>query len=362
MNGVDPAVTEFGLIPFGGSVPRYDPRFRLRLGGASNACGADNRHIKGNPIAPDMPVARMRFTGTGNGTHTIDLARALSLHERKLIRQKQLFTVYGGYFIDTPDGGTNSRVDLSTAPNTWPVRRAVNRGFALWRKVTSHVLKNTEGSTSGKYSDFKVYLDQKDSILLPVDAGGQNLKDSGNAIWDYSTLFTEDPFRHKDTNSSNPDGQNYEFGEHDSFELMIVGADHKGANGDWDRLSLLKSWVDSRAIPQESTPDLNPSTPNDPLSNLFDASDVDDNRLSIIDDESVHPPYDNDTMFGNAQNYNNAAFDYNLQRQTTAITSAANPIAPLHGFQAVCGLCRVQVVAEGTWELVIDVEIQGESF
>ena len=140
-----------------------------------------------------MAISRLRFVFPGNGTYYIDLASALSLQERKLHRQKQIYTCFGGYFKDV-DGST---VHLNTAPNTWPVKRAVNRGFSLWRKMISRTLRDMEGAGTGSYNDFKVYLDNQmgSGTLLPVDASGQPLYTGTKPEWDYSTLTSEDPDR-----------------------------------------------------------------------------------------------------------------------------------------------------------------------
>jgi len=305
-----------------------------------------------------MAVSRMRFTFSSNGTYYIDLAKALSLQERRLHRQKQIYTVLGGYMKDV-DGST---VHFNTAPMTWPVKRSINRGFRLWKKMIAQTLDNAEGMQSGKWNDFKVYLDnQHGTPRLPVDASGNNLY-GGSPEWDYSTLTTADPDLSQDGTSSNPPGSNYEIGVPDQFELQIVGP-HAGGNPNFSRVSLLQSWVDSRSFHstgQDPTYPSETATTADPLNNLFDAGDVDDDRLTIINQEGDNPPYDRDDMFGNAQSTGNSN---NLQRVSSAQTSAASPIAMVMGFQALCGLVQVVVSGSSTaMELVLDVDTQGVKF
>ena len=74
-----------------------------------------------------MAISRLRFKADNNGTYYIDLWKALSIQERKLHRQKQICTVYGGFFVDSQ----GNRIDINTAPMTWVTKRAVNRGFAM---------------------------------------------------------------------------------------------------------------------------------------------------------------------------------------------------------------------------------------
>ena len=300
-----------------------------------------------------MAVSRMRFTFSGNGTYYIDLAKALSLQERRLHRQKQIYTVLGGYMKDQ-DGST---AHFNTAPMTWPVKRSINRGFRLWKKMIAETLGNTDGVQSGKWNDFKVYLDnQHGSPKAPVDASGQAIT---GGEWDYSTLTTADPSETAAGVTLDPD----------AFELSIVGphsgsAQNEGNVGGWTRVSLIQSWVDSRGIPVASSGDpVHRDTADvnaDPLNNLFDAGDVDDDRLNIINSEGDLPPYHRFDMFGQSSGAGNSN---NLQRMSSAQTSGSNPIAMVMGFQALCGL--VQVVVSGSssaMELVLDVDTQGVKF
>jgi hypothetical protein len=296
-----------------------------------------------------MAVERLRFYGTNNGTYYIDLWKAISLQCRKLHRQKNICTVYGGYFVDSQA----NRIDINTAALNWMNKRAVNRGFRIWKRMIADTLKSTDGLTTGRWNDFKVFLDNQHgtSPLLPKDAAGNNLYSGFNPEWDYSTLTSEDP--------DGPGG-----GAPDQFELMITGQDHVGIPEAWTRISLLKSWVESRGeIDTSGTPNVdNTAIIADPLNNLMDAGDADDDRMTIINAEGDNPPYDPDSMFGNSAG---SGGSNNLQRQSVAQPSAQVPVAPIHGFQALCGLVQIKIgsdSASNTWELVLDVETKGESF
>jgi hypothetical protein len=295
-----------------------------------------------------MAISRMRFKGDNNGTYYIDLAKALSLQERKLHRQKKIYTVYGGFFVDS-DG---ARIDINTAPLTWVTKRAVNRGFAMWRKMQAKTLEDAGAAYSKhKYNDFKVFLNNAHGIgpLLPKDAAANALQ-ATSGKWDYSTLISEDP---------EPGAQP---GDANGFELMIVGP-HSGSNPNWNRIGLVQSWVDSRSPPQSPTtrdvPDI-----TDPLMNLFDDGDAMDERLAEMNSENDQAPYDEVTMFGNASGTGGG--EHNLQRVSVARPTANTQlVAPIHGFQALCGLVQI-VVGSGSgsnsWELVLDVETKGEAF
>ena len=303
------------------------------------------KFIEMNSRREFMAISRMRFRAANNGTYYIDLAKALSLQERKMHRQKMIYTVYGGYFVDSQ----GNRIDINTAPMTWVSKRAVNRGFAMWRKMTAKALDDAGATSKSKYRDFKVLLDNQmgSSPLVPLDASNNNLY-SVAPEWDYSTLTSGDP--------DGPGGT-----PPDQYELQIVGP-HTGADPNWTRVGLIDSWYHSRPSPQTHDPK-NIADTTDPLVNLFDDGDVLDDRLNIIGAEGDAPPYDEDAMFGNAAA---AGGSNNLQRQSTAQPTANTQlVAPIHGFQALCGLVQVVVgndSASNAWELVLDVETKGEKF
>jgi len=284
---------------------------------------------------------RLRFTGSGSDKFYIDLAKEISVAQRRMARQKQVFTVLGGYWKDQ-DGST---AHFNTAPLTWVAKRSVNRGFKQWRKMIAKTLSNSEGMQTGKYSDYKVYLNKymfASNTLRAKDAAGNDLYDQAGE-WNYATFTTEDPEQ-----GAAPD----------QFEVHIVGS-HNGSNPDWTRLGLIKSWFDSRPEPSSEDPVIT-ADGSDPLSNLFDAGDVDDDRLVIIEEENDHPPYDENTTWGH---YGGDSETSNLQRMSSAQSSQSNPVVPVHGFQALCGLVQVDVANASTgWELVLDVECNGVGF
>jgi hypothetical protein len=293
-----------------------------------------------------MPVHRLRFHGSGNVTKYIDLNQALSLVARRMKRQMKNVTVYGGYYVDS--GG--SRIDLNVAPDNWVTTTAIKRGFRIWKRMISETLKKTDATGTGKYNDFKIYLDgamsESSNVLLPVDANASALYNGTAPEWDYSTLTSEDPDGPQPVN--------------DQFELHIVGH-HVGSNPNWTRLGLVESWFNSRPQPSFNAPHDIPDV-GDALSNLFDAGDSDDDRLTIISAEGDQPPYDEDSHFGMIHS---GTGQQNLQRVSTAFTTSSNAQMNIHGFKAICGLVQLNTSgladSNDEWELVLDDEETGES-
>jgi len=318
-----------------------------------------------------MAVTRLFFklpdnTGT-NTAYTIDLARALSLHHRRLIRQKQLFTVYGGIYQDSHD----TSLEIATAPHYWVTKRAINRGFKAWRKQLSDAMSNQAELDSsnplrtGKYSDFKIHLDGGSvaNYLTPVDSGGTELP-SGE--WDYSTVTMPRP----DMESN---GTWVQF-DSDQFDMKICGvhtSTGSANNGDlnYSRVGLIESWLDSRPLLNSNTdaPDNNPETGTDPLTLMFYTGDSDEDQkvVDAINNENDVPPYDIDLLYGAT---GTGSLGSDLQMQCIVSTDngqSGNSLAQsVPGFQALCGLVRVVVKGdnEGSSYLILDVESNGVSF
>lgn len=316
----------------------------------------------------DMAVSRMRFVFTPSAnTHFtyIDLAKCLSIQERKLHRQFRTYTVLGGLLQDSNNDTT---VRFNTAPNTWVTRTALRRGFKLWSKMNRQAMEGAPGMVRPKYHDWKVYLNAHHQggagNLVPADAAGDTI-DAGE--WEYSKYVSEDPDLGAFVSSGAADPTQADI-DADQFYAHIVGEHVTGpgygaAGGDnWTSVGLIRSWVDSRPEPQASQPLINSQAElaRDPLVNLFDEADVVDEVLENLEAHNDAAPYDHDEPFGFRLGLVGNA--NNLQRQSMASTSAANPIVPFSGFQAINGLVQVHTTqpgALGELTLLLDVDTQG---
>jgi len=314
-------------------------------------------------IGSFMVVTRLYFEIPDNNDttteYTIDLARELSKHHRRLVRQKQLFTVYGGIYQDAD----SSNAYFSTAPHYWVTKRSINRGFKAWKKQLSDGMANT-GTRSGKWSDFKIHLDNASTSTL-LEAKSADGTDLPSGEWDYSTVTMGRP----DMESN---GTFVQFPS-DQFDMCITGPHvSTGAanNGDlnYSRVSLIKSWLDSRPLPTDGSTD----TPNDqaattfadPLNAMFYTgdSDEDEHIIEAIHNENDLPPYDLDLLYGATAQTGNGA---SLQMQCIVSPDSNTGIAAVAGFQAICGLIRIVVTGDTTANgaaLILDVESNGVSF
>jgi len=324
-----------------------------------------------------MVVTRLYFkipdTGSSNSggtSYTIDLAKCLSEHSRRLVRQKQVFTVYGGLYQDS----SGSNAYISTAPHYWVTKRAVNRGFKAWRKQLSDAMSNQAELDSanplrtGKYSDFKVHLDSatnSTTLLSATDASGQALP-SGE--WNYSTVTMPRP--------DMPAGSSPESWiqmSSDQFDMNIVGnhtSTGSANNGDlnYSRVGLIESWLDSRPIKDLNTdsPKENPETATDPLTLMFYTGDSDEDVkiVEAINTENDTAPYDLDLLYGCGASNGNS-LGANLQMQCIVSPDSNSGVATVAGFQAICGLIRIVVTGDtgsSGAALILDVESNGVSF
>jgi hypothetical protein len=305
-----------------------------------------------------MAISRQRyiFKDLAPGDHTfyIDLAKSLSMQERRLFRQMREYTVRGGLLKDS---NQDAVVRCNVAPDTWQTRAAIRRGFRQWNLMIKEGMEGLgPGEFKPKYLDYKVFLNQGHGIApkVPADAAGNDLDDGD---WVYSTYHTEDVDWANYLNwATNRDV--------DSFMPMIVGPHlpGTGTNGDhWNRISLIQSWIDTRAGPDTSGAPFVPANAIiDPLANLFDEADAADEIIGDLVSANDNTPYPETTCFGIQQSY---AAHANLQRVAFAATqNGAGQISALNGFSALCGLVQVHITTTGPTgdvELILDVDTKG---
>ena len=94
-------------------------------------------------------VTRLSFEGTGGATKYIDIARALSIINRKFYRQGVYYYVNSVELYNNED----AFVDLHTLPDTWITKNAWNRGFGIYQNMTAQ-----SDVARPKYHDFKVRM------------------------------------------------------------------------------------------------------------------------------------------------------------------------------------------------------------
>lgn len=286
-----------------------------------------------------MAIVRLAYR-LNAGVNILDTAMDLSITQRRMIHQKQVFTVMGGMLVDDAAG---TKIKISTAPNNFYTRNAVTRGFRAWKKMRAKAMENVEGSpiAKAKYSDFKIWLDESSTITRSSDAGSNQ-----HALreWTRSDITAEAGAVTR--------------------EFQIVGP-HTAS-----RYSLAKGWLETRPKPSTGAsspqmPDLNSDGVDDVrvdfLATLFDDTNESSERLADVLDENDNPPFEYDELITTAQPYS-ASEPNNLQLQCIVHNSQNDVANAVPGFQALCGLIRVDVTGGTNPILLIDVETKGWNF
>ena len=284
-----------------------------------------------------MSVTRLCFH-LQPGVNIIDLAKSMSSHHRTLIRQKQIFTVVGGMVTGS---GDNNVIDVSTAPNTWYMRSAVNRIFKAWKNYRHRVFQAlpepSDGLMDAKYADFKLLLNNENSTLVQ-DAKNLNGDSLSCTEWDYSKLYDETG----------------------SYRTFHIVGEH-GAT----KYSALQGWL--ATTPQIL--DADPLTASidgvagadyliDFINNLHETDDAIDSKLEEMADDNDQAPFDRNTLYGSDFSAQN-----NLQPQASLIVSDNFPVQPIAGFQALCGLIQIDVTGSASdCKFYIDVVNKPEAF
>ena len=301
-----------------------------------------------------MEPTRLRFLFGAPGTYYIDLAREMSKANRKLIKQFQDFTIGGGLIKDS---NNESVVRMNVAPRAWSTRTALRRGKKMFDQMNAKVIEETHvGQIKPKYHDFKLLLDQEmgaTNTAVAKDAAGNDLF---GGDWDYSRFISEDVDWSNLGTNANRDA--------DEFQAMIVGNAHVGAVGNWTKIGLIHSWAGSRPQVDDEPDTISSNITTDPLVNLFDEADADDEILGRLRGDNNQAPYNKALPPGAERPYSSGTPGVNLQRVGFAATqTGAGQISALSGFKALCGLVQVHVTqtTPGQVELLLDVMPKGEA-
>lgn len=294
-------------------------------------------------------MVTLRFTPTvSNGDRLyIDIAQCLSIVNRRFSRQHMNYTVRGGAVHDSNQA---AYVKFNTVVDNWATRRALRRAKGIWDQQFEEILKNNP-SMKPRYHDFKVYLSddhRSTGNMTPVDSQ----EPSGTAYnigeWLYSRYFSED------VDWASPTLLTATNRNADEFFAHITG-NHVGSASNWTSVGVIKSWADSAGRSNVTNPVMSAAAQADPLTNLFDEADADDEKIQSLDADNDQAPYDSSVVPG--QNTNA------LHRQAfAACSSGAGSISYFNGFQALCGLIEVDftVSQTGVVEILLDVEPKGE--
>lgn len=277
-------------------------------------------------------VLSFRIANDDRGEAYIDIAKAMSLVNRKLYRQQGLWHVHGVcVYADSVNAsdplttiGVPYTIAIGGAPRTWVTRNSLVKSLSLWQDQQKQAYDNVSPSIKPKWNDFKVWLNENHRTLgdlSPVSGhmfGGVDVYNAG--MWAPSKIVYEVA-----------DGagavQQYE------PELHILGPDDGT-----DSLGLIFQYQDSRA--SVFSPDPNVLAGVDETMYTL-ASEVLGNQTDEIVEnmqtDNNEPPYDQDEYPGGANN----AYEPQLYAFAANATTAKRKLT-LNGFAAPNGLLEIQ--------------------
>ena len=133
----------------------------------------------------------------------IDVAKCLSVLNRKLVRQGQVFKIKG-FSVYTNYTDEQSMIKIGVLPRVWPMFNAYKKARRLWNEHNLMALRDTGASNLPKYYDFKILMDGTHARSVLNTAGAGEAADDNLEIvdfddtpipegdWEYSVLHTAD--------------------------------------------------------------------------------------------------------------------------------------------------------------------------
>ncbi|AXH78356.1 MAG: hypothetical protein [Circular genetic element sp.] len=297
--------------------------------------------------SPQLAVRHLRYNVVNSATpgtetsHFIDLAKDLSILNRRLMRQGRSYHVkritvvsrdtIAGFPGTAPGQQDAGRFTVSTVPNNWVSQMAWKRGFDAYNSMNKSVQTKTN-DIAGTWADFKVYLTddmRSGTILRPVDNGGTQYL-AGE--WDYSAYVAPTAAA----------------GVIDEYRTHMLGA-HTGSPGAYTSIGLVQSYGDARATVLKFSPGVPNDASEDPLVNLFDFGDTTNQLVDNLETYNDNPPYDQFEYPGDGDNGSKPM----VVGQATLADGSAN----ISGFSAMCGLLELEVtspIADDSFSVLVE--------
>lgn len=272
----------------------------------------------------------------GDGVNYIDVAKDLSVINRRLYRQGRMYAIQNAqiYFDGADSGATDSSqqvrsIMVSTIPNTWIVHNAWKKGFAHWQNQQKGILESLGGlSSRPRWADFKVAMDAAHVQLDSGSGEGDDISLDTRA-GDFSTTIVPDEYLIS----------KYHWDDDGSERRPLIHMMGQVASTQVDYVGLVENYADSRAQPATSEPTLPADASDSIYAKLHGTDELTDNLVNDIEGTNDQPPYDADAYPGGASVMtvpHPVAF---------AAVNVTNPVANTGPFLAPCGLLKIEVEA-----------------
>jgi len=289
------------------------------------------RVTRGKSKKYDWMQTKLAFQYTASATGSphadskyFDVAQCLSLTNRKLIRQGNLFRIKN-LRVHTDDDKT-LRFKVATIPTNWVSRNAWVKGEALWDEMNATALSEGSMTMLPKYHDYKVYMNAAHKAsgvadnAIPCDADGNAVSLIG-AEWVYS--------KYADSGATS-----------DNYDVMFLGQ-HAGTTDDYTTVGLIEAYRQSRIKPQASDPEWPSDALTSPWFKLFGDDDQTSDVLTSLRDDNDSPPYPPARYIGDGASADDGGFTVGTG-VVGKLTSAPQGFT-VPAFNAPCGLFRVEI-------------------
>ena len=312
---------------------------------------------KKSSFTPANRFLRYRVTTSSSPntetSHYIDLARDISLVNRRLYRQGKVYQVAN--ISITSRNTVDGLVSFSTAPDTWVTRAAWHRGFKAWSEMQKKVLDQPDlKSRKGRYNDFKVYLSNDMRTATAVNQRPRPNDNGNNTVvlgdWHYSQL-------------QSPDGADNAV---DEMRMHLLGGHAAGLGGNdtYASIGLIKSYGEARATINKDTPNIDSDGDDDPIVNLFDDGTQTDEIAADLVALGDSPPYaltdGNSNSIGDLYPGANSNMPKPMVNRLVGIGQQGGTSAPtvmVPGFTAICGLIELELQSAAPDD-VIDILVE----
>ena len=247
-----------------------------------------------------------RFDHSTNGQDSvyIDTAQCLSLINRKLVRQGQVFKIKNMRMHSSGASADTLAVSVSALPRTWMMFNAYTKARSLWNRMNLEALDALGTGNMPKYYDFKVFFDLEhfdnhhnsdggdlSTNLLPVDGDGNAF--SGSGEWVYSKY---------ETSASTPLEMNiHMLGTHGLANGTPTGSSGRDLPADEGSIGAILAYQQSRgaAFTDQDLAGLDQNVDIDsPWAQLFAGDTQMQEILTDLDVDNDGPPYPADYAGG----------------------------------------------------------------
>lgn len=264
-------------------------------------------------MAKIQPAVTQLLYQIPDGTSYIDLAKDLSIVNRRMYRQGMTYVVQD-IQLGMSAGMRSTdvyQISFSTMGNSWMVHNAWTKAFRTWQRMQNEYMDGVGASLKGKWADFKIYLDDSHSGATKLTPYAGDGAAYATGEWIYSNFVYDDA------------------GTSRSPSMHMIGSVTSDS-----AIGLIEAYANSRNYVQGG-----PSNTAEMATGFYaqyhGVGDVDDELGNDLRDDNDLPPYELDDYPGGDSNAD-AAVAVRL-----GSVNASQSTATLPGFIVPCGLIKV---------------------